>query len=242
MEIAPGIHTVSQSKGGEVHSFILEDGDRLTVIDTLYDTDAHRIFDELARIGRTAADIKDIVITHAHRSHLGGLARLKHASGATVHAHAWEADIIAGDRASQGITFVPMRPVRAYAKVYYLQYGQALGFGHHPPCPVDESLVQDSRVGPVRVIAAPGHSPGHLAFWWPEKRTLFTGDTIVTYPILTPGWPAFTLNRKQQRDSVHTLSDIPAEVVGVGHGDPLVGDGQARIVEMVRDAERRREL
>ena len=42
--------------------------------------------------------LKHILLTHAHRSHLGGLSELKRMSGATVYAHEWEADIIAGER------------------------------------------------------------------------------------------------------------------------------------------------
>lgn len=42
--------------------------------------------------------LKHILLTHAHRSHLGRLAELKRMSGATVYAHEWEADIIAGER------------------------------------------------------------------------------------------------------------------------------------------------
>ena len=43
MEIAPGIHSLGQRRGGHVHAFLLDDGDALTLIDTLFDTDAHRV-------------------------------------------------------------------------------------------------------------------------------------------------------------------------------------------------------
>ena len=72
MEIAPGIYSMTQRKGAYVHAFLLDDGDGLTLVDTLYDSDAHRILAELARIGKSVSDIKRIVMTHCHRSHLGG--------------------------------------------------------------------------------------------------------------------------------------------------------------------------
>ncbi|MCA9871353.1 MAG: MBL fold metallo-hydrolase, partial [Anaerolineae bacterium] len=90
MEIAPGIYSMSQRQGAYVHAFLLDDGNGLTLIDTLYDTDAHRILAELQRIGKTPQDIKHIIMTHCHRSHLGGLARLKELSGAPIYAHEWE--------------------------------------------------------------------------------------------------------------------------------------------------------
>ena len=61
MEIAPGIHSMSQRKGGRVHAFLLDDGQSLTLIDTLYDTDGHRVLEELASMGRTVSDIDNIL-------------------------------------------------------------------------------------------------------------------------------------------------------------------------------------
>src|SRR5262249_21770072 len=97
MELAPGVHSIGQEKGGQVRCFLLDDGGALTLIDTLWDVDAHRILDEIKRIGRTLTDLKHVVLTHGHRSHLGGLATLKRMSRALVYCHAWEADIVQGE-------------------------------------------------------------------------------------------------------------------------------------------------
>ena len=229
MEIAPGVYSMDQSKGGHVHAFLLDDGTELTLIDTLFDTDARRIIDRIEAIGRRLGDVKHIVLTHAHRSHLGGLAALKRLSGATVYSHAWEADIVAGERIPQPVTPIPMRPIRTYWRVYYLQLGAALGRGKHPPCPVDATLEDGDTVGPVKVLHAPGHTPGHLAFWWPEQRVLFAGDAIATYPEFSPGWPAFNLNLTQHRVSLRRMADLDAEVLAVGHGDPITAGAAQRV-------------
>src|SRR5437763_1144852 len=123
MEIAPGVHRLRQRMGGHVHAFLIDDGDSLTLVDTLYDTDARRVIAAIEAIGRTVADLKWIALTHAHRSHLGGLARLKELSRATVCAHPWEADIIAGERKAQGVTVKPGSPLGVYWRVYPLQLG-----------------------------------------------------------------------------------------------------------------------
>jgi len=223
MQIAPGIYSISQRQGIFVHAFLLDGGDGLTLIDTLYSEDASPIYDELKQIDRQVTDIKDIVLTHAHRAHLGGLARLKAASQARLHCHAWEEDIVAGERKPQCMSLGFMRPYR----LWIYQVGSR--FGRHKPAEVDYLIQDGDRVGPLDVIHAPGHTPGHLVFYWREKQALFAGDALVTYPVLDAGWPAFTLNIKQNLATVRSLAQLDLAVLGVGHGDPLRVDVSAQL-------------
>ena len=225
MKTAPGIYTVWQKKGAYVHAYILDDGNGLTLIYTLYDNDAHRILDEIHGIGKTVQDIKHIIMTHAHRSHLGGLALLKHMSGAPVYAHEWEADIISADRKAQAVSWLPHNPVR----VWPLQIGLNLGLAKHPPARVDHFVHNGDRIGPVEVIFAGGHSPGHLAFYWHERKALIAGDAICTWPNFQLGWRGFMLNAKQHQASLRRLAELDSEILGVGHGDPIKTGAAARI-------------
>jgi glyoxylase-like metal-dependent hydrolase (beta-lactamase superfamily II) len=236
MEIAEGIHSVGQKQGGQVRCFLIDDGGALTLIDTLWDADGARILAEISRIGRKVTDLRHIVLTHGHRSHLGGLATLKQMSKAIVCCQEWEADVIEGDRVAQAVPIMPQRPVTAYYRVYPLQFGAALGLGRHNPCRVDYLLGDGDRVGPLHVIHAPGHTPGHLAFYWPERRALFAGDAVVTYPVFAAGWPAFILNHRQAFDSLCHLAGRPLDLVAVGHGDALMTDAAARMRALIDDA------
>jgi glyoxylase-like metal-dependent hydrolase (beta-lactamase superfamily II) len=224
-ELVPGVHSLGHGRGGHVRAFLIDDGGELTLVDTLFENDARLVLEAIRRLGRRATDLKRIAITHGHRSHLGGLAALKRASGATVYAHPWEADIVSGDRRAQPVTLRPMQSLRLIP----FQLGLRFNRPKHVPCPVDEGLEDEASVGPLRVLHAPGHSPGHLAFHWPERSLLIAGDAIATWPELCPGWKAFTLNEDQHADSLRRMAALEAEIVGVGHGEPITDDAAERV-------------
>ena len=231
MKVVPGIHALSQEQGGHVGAFLIDDGQSLTLIDTLFDADGKLILDEIAAMGRQPRDLKNIIVTHAHRSHLGGLAALKKLTNATVYAHDWEAGIVNGSRKATRVSAVPKPPY----EVYKLQLGLALGLGAHTPCQVDKPLKDADTIGPLAVVATPGHTPGCLSFHWKEKKALFVGDVIVTWPIVEPGWAGLTLDMKQNIQSVGKLSVFnDVEIIGVGHG-PVVTERGAEILNQLKD-------
>jgi len=224
MEIIPGLYSLGDKSGGYVRSFLIDDGNGLTLVDSLLDQGGSLVLAELKSIGKQPQDIKRIVLTHAHQSHMGGLKALKDLTGARVYSHDWEAEIIEGKKKVQvppTTTLIPQPPLQ----IYYLQVAFVLGLRMPPPCQVDESLKDGDHVGPLTVMHAPGHTPGSCAFYWPEKRALIAGDIVVTWPDLALGWPQITLDNKQNRESVGKLCDmVEAEILCVGHGQPIVRD------------------
>ena len=224
-ELAPGIHSLGGRKGGRVRAFLLEAGNELTLVDTLFEDDAEQVLAAIDALGRQPADLKRIVLTHAHRSHLGGVAALKRATGATVLGHAWEADIVSGDRPAQSVGLKPARPLRTYP----FQVGIFLNRPRHAPCPVDEAVEDGAQVGPLQVLHLPGHSPGHLGFYWPERGFLIAGDAIATWPRFEGGWPAFTINPRRHAESLRRMAQLEAPLVGVGHGDAITVDAVDRV-------------
>jgi glyoxylase-like metal-dependent hydrolase (beta-lactamase superfamily II) len=227
-ELADGIYSLGHGKGGHVHAFLLATGDELSLVDTLFEDDARLVLDAVRQLGRKPSDLKRIAITHGHRSHLGGLAALKRATGATVHAHRWEADIVNGDRRAQPVSILPQQSLRLIP----FQLGLWLGRPKHVPCPVDELLDDGDVFGPFEVLHAPGHSPGHLAFAWPERRLLIGGDGVATWPQLCPGWHAFNLNKTQHHATLQRFASLEPDILGVGHGEALTSRAAETIHEL----------
>jgi glyoxylase-like metal-dependent hydrolase (beta-lactamase superfamily II) len=230
VELAPGIVVLGDRKWGWVRAFLVADGTDLTLIDTLGDDHPFLVLAAIRRMGRSISDLKRIWLTHAHYSHLRGLAALKKLSGATVASHAWEADIIAGERKAQRVPILPRRPLRTY---FPFQFGLAFGIGAHDPCPVDDTLAHEHQEGGLTVLYTPGHTPGHVAFWSEKHQVLLSGDAIVTWPEFAGGWDSFTLNQHEQRKSLQCMAALAPKKVGVGHGNPITEDAAERLNSLV---------
>lgn len=233
MQLIPGLHSLGDKSGGYVRAFLIEDGADLILIDTLLDNQGALVLEELKTLGRKPSDIKKIILTHGHQSHLGGLAALKVATGARVYSHIWEADVISGKRKVEvppTTTLIPQKPLA----IYPLQVAFVLGLKMPPPCNVDENLKDGDTIGPLTVMGAPGHTPGSLTFYWPEKKALIAGDIVVTWPGPALGWPQITLDNKQNRESVGKLTDTSsAEILCVGHGQPIVSGANDIMKDLV---------
>lgn len=221
-------HSIGQKDGGHVHAYLFEHGDELTLVDTLWDSDARVILDHMRQLGRRPGDLKHIVVTHAHRSHLGGLAALKYVSGARVYAHEWEVDIIEGQRSAQPVGLRPFAPL----SIYRFRLGLALGLHPHRRCRVDETIGHDAAVGPLQVVHCPGHTPGHLALYSPELRYLVAGDAVASWPAVRAGWPGFNLNEPLHRVSLRRLAGFEVERLGVGHGEPITRGASETLAEL----------
>ena len=67
----------------------------------------------------------------------------------------------------------------------------------------------------VKVIATPGHTPGHLSFFFPEASVLFVGDYDLTR--FGPWYGDLFSDINETLASIERLQGIPAHVVLTGH-------------------------
>lgn len=239
------IHPITDHSAGEVHAYLLEMDDGLTLIDTLSDHAAGRL--RRAIDEREKGPLKRIVLTHAHRSHIRGAAELKRLTGATVYANPFEAATIAGDRPCAPVTVWPHGPRQALKLQYGLSigvYAERLGLPRRmldrfnaPICEVDEEVVDGDSIGELQVVLTPGHTDGSTSFYWPAEQALFLGDVLVTWPRVEIGWRGLTVDNARNRRSLGELATVgDVEFVGTGHGKPLVEDAAATVRSLLAGA------
>jgi glyoxylase-like metal-dependent hydrolase (beta-lactamase superfamily II) len=150
------------SRFGFVNAYLVDEDDGFTLIDTLLPRSGNAV---LAKAGELGRPIVRIALTHAHGDHIGSLDEIaKRLPGAQVSISERDARLLAGDKT--------------------LDPGEEIGKlrGSYPSAKTrpEMTLVPGDRVGSLEVVAAPGHTPGHVAFLDTRDRTLYCGDAYST--------------------------------------------------------------
>ena len=213
MELLPQIHLLSSL--GFVNAYLLV-GDKLALVDTGMAGQSGKVLGYVARLGRQPQDLAQIFLTHYHLDHAGSLAALKAATGAAVYASPADAAVISGQ--------TPQPLPRDWRRWVVWLEDRLMPVR---PCPVDRLLSDGDSLpipglGELRAVASPGHTPGHLCYYLPQRRLLFTGDALINTGKLAGANPQFSLDMAQARAAVHKLATLYVDVLCFSHGPPIV--------------------
>jgi glyoxylase-like metal-dependent hydrolase (beta-lactamase superfamily II) len=150
------------SRFGFVNAYLVTEDDGLTLVDTLLPRSAKAILRAADELG---APIVRIALTHAHGDHIGSLDELAAAlPGVEVLITARDARLLDKD--------MSLDPGEPQAKIR----GSLPGAKTRPT----RTIAAGDMVGSLEVVAAPGHTPGHVAFLDRRDATLLCGDTYTT--------------------------------------------------------------
>jgi len=190
---------------------------------------------QLELLERAAADeqvdlagLSMVVATHHDFDHVGSLAAFKRKyPRVRVAASAEDAPYVEGRARSLRLEQAEHRDAALPAE----QQEGARRFrellASVEPVAVDRRLSDGERLGPggARVVATPGHMPGHISIWVEEERTLIAGDALVVEEDeLRIAHPQYTLELERALASVERLSRLPIERVVCYHGGSFEGD------------------
>jgi glyoxylase-like metal-dependent hydrolase (beta-lactamase superfamily II) len=200
------VHRISRL--GMVNMYLVPEDDGLTLIDTAIGGSADKI---LAAAEATGAAIVRILLTHAHADHVGSLDAIK-------------------KRLPQAEVIISTREARLLAKDMSLDADEPKDKlrGGYPGAATkpDRTVDHGDRVGSLDVIAAPGHTPGHIALLDTRDRTLYCGDVystlggVATSARVNPRFPLtlFTWHRPTELESARKLRALEPPRLAPGHG------------------------
>ncbi|MFN8471958.1 MAG: MBL fold metallo-hydrolase [Anaerolineae bacterium] len=229
MEIARGVHQYTLPG---VNAYLIETSQGLILVDTGTPMDAKRLETMLRGDGFDPAHIKYIFLTHGDVDHIGSTAHFKQLSNAPVLAHPADVPLIEGRAQRQPGPGAMGRVIR-------------MGFtilNHTPlfrltPVTVDRTVVEgDSLPDGWRIVYLPGHTPGLVGLYNPEKKVVIAGDALANQGgKLSPPPSMFTPDMEAAHDSVRKLAGYDFETLGVGHG-PAITSGAGGAVARLADS------
>jgi glyoxylase-like metal-dependent hydrolase (beta-lactamase superfamily II) len=141
------------------------------------------------RLAEAKVRVQALWLTHIHPDHVGGAHALREAFGVPIAVHRSRRDFL-----------VAGHPLRAERP---LDDGDELAFPG----------------GRLRVIHAPGHESGHVCYYEPERRWLFTGDNVLSIGTAVIAPPDG--NMRQYLDTLARLQALDLAVIFPGHGPPI---------------------
>jgi len=198
------------SRFGFVNAYLIREDDGLTLVDTMIPGSTKPI---LAAAQRLGAPIKRIALTHAHGDHIGSLDALAAAlPGVEVLISTRDARFLTKD--------MSLDPGEPQSKLR----GSYPGAKTRPT----RTFEPGEMVGSLEVIAAPGHTPGHVAFFDRRDGTLLSGDAystlggVATTAKVNPRFPLPALATWDKPTALRTAKALraldPARLA-VGHGN-----------------------
>ena len=141
-----------------------------------------------------------ILLTHGHIDHIGGVADLQRRFATAVCLHRNDQVLLQGSAAQARMFDLPAPTIFAVDR--WISHGDRLTVGEIE----------------LEVIETPGHTPGSVCFYLPDRDTLFSGDTLFWGSVgrtdLSGGSTTNLLTSIHQR----LLTLPPQTVVYSGHG------------------------
>jgi glyoxylase-like metal-dependent hydrolase (beta-lactamase superfamily II) len=228
-EAADGVFHV---QGPGTNWQLIVDGDAVTLVDAAWPRDLDLVTGSLAEVGRRPQDVAAILITHAHRDHIGTAAELHRRYDIPVRSHPDEVAHARGEvieEISKVALLVRLwRPTVMLFAANVLRHG-ATAIERLPDIETfDDAAPLDVPGHPVPV-ATPGHTSGHCSFHLPDRGVVIAGDALVTVDLLRrrprvgtmP--PVFDHDPATSERSLDRLADLEAHIVLPGHGAPFIG-------------------
>lgn len=183
----------------------------IALIDTGTGMNFETVKRNLSKFNLTANDVELIINTHCHYDHVGGDRDFIEASGCEVAIHELEAELLRkGDCV---ITLVGV-------------FGKRL-----KPIEVARELHDGDRVKlgelTLEVLHTPGHTQGSISLYDPERKILFSGDTLFCDGVGRTDLP--TSDGKALANSLRRFAKLEVERLYPGHG-PFAEKGARRHV------------
>ncbi len=210
----------------------------IVLIDAGMDSSGADILRGLDVIRAKATEISSILLTHWHNDHAAGTRAIQEICKAPAYCHDEDVPQLTRQSAKLGLrgTLSELIPEWGPLVLFKGLLGEAT-----PRAILDPQTVCDGNVVDeyFEVIETPGHTPGHLSFYYKPQRILFAGDAmaVVSGDVHFMA-RAVTPDVEQARESMRRCLTLDIDVLCPGHRAPLVDDVRSKCKRMLQHIDR----
>ncbi|MCX5997390.1 MAG: MBL fold metallo-hydrolase [Chloroflexi bacterium] len=242
MELFKGINQIKLplSKAGldTVNVYIIEGKDGNLMIDTGWNTPEAftALAQEMKNSGFAMKDITSIVVTHLHPDHMGLAGKIAELTGAGIVVSEIENNLLDSvythpeSLISEMILFfmangVPEWELKMLAEASFNIRNYVSPFKATTLLKAGDTV----NMAPFKfqVIATPGHSPGHICLYEPDKKYFFSGDHVLAEVVPNVGYHPLSGENPlgDYVNSLNALAELEVRLVFPGHGPVFSGLG-----------------
>jgi glyoxylase-like metal-dependent hydrolase (beta-lactamase superfamily II) len=238
IEVTPGIYRMPLPLPvptlSHINTYLVKGDKGHLLIDTGWNTaeSFDSLKEQLAELGVSGGEISQIVVTHAHPDHYGQAGKLKKLFGATLYFHHLEKDFIETryvhmDELLQELGRWLQRNGVPQERLAELRQASLPLLKFVTPTMPETTLYGGETITcgdfSLNVLPTPGHAPGHICLYEPDKKILFSGDHIL--PTITPHVGLHPQSGPNPLgdylDSLERLKTLEVEIVLPGHEQPF---------------------
>ncbi len=154
----------------------------------LHENGYQRLIDEIKSDGLKSEDIGLIILTHAHPDHVESAAKFRSSFGIPIAIHK--------DEISTYKIFGGASPID-------IKLGEGI---------LNLSTPLKTQ---IEIIKVPGHSPGHVAVYWPSQKALAAGDVVFYQSMGRVDLPGG--DERAMQASIEKLANLDLEYLFCGH-------------------------
>jgi len=176
-------------------------GENSILIDTGLDLCLQGVLDNIKKDDLDPEKIELIITTHSHPDHFDGIKSFM------------------GKNTQMALHPEEDRFLKETGMGFYNMFGLQL-----PEYRVDIPLQEGEfkvKNTTFEIYHTPGHSPGSISIYWPEKKALIVGDVIFQAGVGRTDFPGGDGNLLKQ--SIERLSKLDVEYLLPGHGEIVQG-------------------
>jgi glyoxylase-like metal-dependent hydrolase (beta-lactamase superfamily II) len=209
-----------------INAYIFEEENCLTVIDI----GKKSFMSEIQKLSeKTMKPVTNLLLTHWHSDHTAGVDEF-HSTfpGAEIWISERDGRLLAGDFTVSAEEKLPIK-------------GGLVKLDYHP----ESFLAEGMKIGSLEVIATPGHTPGHLAFYdCMNSQVLIAGDALQTrgglavagngswtFPFVNFG----TWDRARSVSSAQKLAALNVSYLATGHGKVVTHPDLSKAVKKAQE-------